>query len=327
MLSQQHIQEFTRFYEGLSNHKDIFYICFCSKLLHYAKKSVSLIPENINLVLICQNMSDGEKQYIEQHFHRPVFYIDNIVDDNDVWYMLLQCNSNNFGWIDVDCFILKTDLLDELSRIDSKDALRGLWKFKDNNQKLYPLLHSFCLYINLDVYRYLLQKYPDMQPYVYIGVHQKEPITKTELRYLSPQFQMLADQFFFRQACPPFEFLDTLQLYQILSLENGFQLVRCREKTGVNDALHIGASYYCVKYILTGENPLNFRPNFLQFTTMYMYLLCNVPDLPEDYYILKQKAAKKLSSFGIDENMIPKLMMSKFMEMGVKKENIHLYLN
>ena len=98
-------QNFSKFYDSLENKMNIFYMFFTSGLLFWAAKSLSLISCHVNLILICAGLDKEEVIWVNKNVKKPVFFIDVFCFDQEIWALLFEVNKENFGWIDVDCFI------------------------------------------------------------------------------------------------------------------------------------------------------------------------------------------------------------------------------
>ena len=94
-----HRAAFGRFYEGLDDKRDIFYMAFSSNLLHWVKLTTSFIPDRVNLVLVGWDLSADEIEWVKANVNRPFHHIPLAIDDKTVWEFLFEFNRYNFGWV------------------------------------------------------------------------------------------------------------------------------------------------------------------------------------------------------------------------------------
>ena len=111
------LQKLNNFYDSLGNKTNIFYMFFTSGLLFWAAKSLSLIPHHVNLVLICAGLDKEEIQWVKKNVKRSVFFIDLFFNDGRIWDLLFNVNKENFGWIDIDCFVFNPNIFYRISQI------------------------------------------------------------------------------------------------------------------------------------------------------------------------------------------------------------------
>ena len=110
-------------YQSLENKKDIFYMYFTTKLLHYALESTQFVPENVNLVVITGGMEQEEIDLIHRKINIPTIHLGRRYNDGHIWEMLFNVNEHNFGWMDVDCFASNPGLFSDLVKIDDHTAI------------------------------------------------------------------------------------------------------------------------------------------------------------------------------------------------------------
>lgn len=125
----RHREQFRQFYRGLSDRQDIYFMFFSRGLLHWVTKSLSYVPDHVNLVLLGTDLPDDEQDWISRNLKRPFHNIGIRVNDKIAWKFLFDVNEFNFGWLDIDCLVLNSDLFDEMRTIAGRDILNGTWWF------------------------------------------------------------------------------------------------------------------------------------------------------------------------------------------------------
>jgi hypothetical protein len=126
-IESEHLDEFQRFYASLPDKQDIFYMFFTSGLLQWASRTLSFVPEDVNVVLLGSDLQRDEIAWIRENLPRSFHHIRLHVDDKIVWEFLFATNLHNFGWIDVDCFVLQPALFSEMKRIEPKIVANSVW--------------------------------------------------------------------------------------------------------------------------------------------------------------------------------------------------------
>ncbi|MGH3994452.1 MAG: VOC family protein, partial [Pseudonocardiaceae bacterium] len=117
------LEEFKAFYARLEDKRDVFYTFFTGGLLHWALKAASFVPADVNLVFLGAELSAEEREWIAANVDRPFHYIDLPVNDWPVWDFLLEASDTNFGWLDIDCFVLIPDVFRDLAKVPPVVAL------------------------------------------------------------------------------------------------------------------------------------------------------------------------------------------------------------
>ena len=149
-VEAEHRAEFCRFYAGLAE-KECWFMFFTSGLLNIVTAALRFIPETQPVVLIGSGLSSAEITWLSStHANRPLHVIPIVVDDKTIWEFLFSVADHDFGWIDIDCFVLADDLLTGMRDPASGGALRGPFMFKPR-----PILRTHLLWIEIDVVRKL----------------------------------------------------------------------------------------------------------------------------------------------------------------------------
>ncbi len=165
---REHRLAFKRFYEELPDKEHVFYIFFSSRLLHWLVKTLEFVPGTTNVVLIGSDLNAEEVQWIEGNIDRPFHHIRLRVDDTSVWEWLFETNQRNFGWLDVDCFVLNPELFGEMADIESDVAINCCWSNRDRDDG--TTLCTFLLFINRSVLGEIREKVATISPRAYGGM-------------------------------------------------------------------------------------------------------------------------------------------------------------
>ena len=161
-------QKFIQFYKGLHNRKNIFYTFFTSDLLFWVRKMMEFVPDEVNLCLLGAGLDDEEREWVRKQ-KRPAYFFDHYLDDTQVWELLFDVNENDFGWVDIDCFILNSELWREITVFSSpKQCINIIWSWESNFNILYG--NTYFIFINkkvLDQVRAQIEISPRI--YIYEG--------------------------------------------------------------------------------------------------------------------------------------------------------------
>jgi hypothetical protein len=122
-----HRQEFRDFYQKLPDKNGIYYMFFSRGLLHWVTKALSFVPDDVNLVLLGTALPEDEQEWIRDTLGRPFHNVEMRINDKLAWTFLFDANDHNFGWLDIDCFVLNSDLFAEMRTVSDQDGVNGAW--------------------------------------------------------------------------------------------------------------------------------------------------------------------------------------------------------
>jgi catechol 2,3-dioxygenase-like lactoylglutathione lyase family enzyme len=228
-LERPHLEEFRAFYEGLPDRRDIFYMFFAGGLLHWVVNAERLIPPDVNLVLVGSDLPAAEQEFIRANLKRPFHNIRFGVDDNTTFEFLFATNRENFGYIDIDCFVLNPELFADLTRIDDDVAVNAVWTY--DAAPGVPIGCDHLVFVNAGVIRELDRRNRHVSPtnYDWTGSFVPTLHVRTYCRVLTPRqrralLEVLAPDDRGRPL-PPGEapFFDTLVAYQVAASGAGFR--------------------------------------------------------------------------------------------------------
>lgn len=233
-----HLEEFRSFYEGLDEKRDIFYLFFSEKLLHWVQKSLSFVPDDVHLVLLGSQLPDAEIAWIETHVERPFHNIRLRIDDRIAWQFLFAVNRHNFGWLDSDCLVLNPQLFHQIADISERTSLNCTWTWDSGFG--WSLANTFFLFVNAAAITEVRRRGADPDPCSHdYGWHRllvpgrrcysKRP-TRGQLRLLRGLLPLDPHG---RPATPHgMPYYDTMVMFQLLARACGFDIGRVRSLTG-----------------------------------------------------------------------------------------------
>ncbi len=286
-----HRLEFQRFYDGLPNKQNPFYMFFSSGLLHWAVKTLQFVPPHVNVVLIGTNLTAEEVGYLTAYVQRPFHIVSARVWDTTVWEWLFEINEGNFGWLDVDCLVLNPDLFGEMVHLDERAALNGCWR----SYQGWGFLATYLLFVNVRVLRDIRARVEGISPRMYHPWWDSRP----QAGYANLLRE--ADRLAVAPTGSPKLGFDTTQFYQLAAEACGYYLHSVRhlhndpqfDNFCSEELLHMtGASWYRDHY-LRADNPFT---HDLVVRAVFDYLLLRDSDkrLPASYAGLKNLIGRML---------------------------------
>jgi len=350
-------ERFQTFYQHLENKRDIYYLCFSTGLLHWAIACLKLIPDEVNVVILCANLDVYERRWMEENINRPVHFIeerlivDGYFDINFVWECLFSTNEYNFGWIDVDCFIFNTGLLTEMSKISESTAINCI--MVDVVGTKYKLRTPF-LFINTTVLDSLRQSGQTVTPRSYFLRSSSKEVNHLDgCEQLSGKQWHILDRMFekddkgnkiyptqaIQRTGVTIEILDTLVMYQFTAEYCGYQTNRTRKlihnlaDPAHNEVIHIGGASH---YKFTGHSKHEFtsvekarqdRYHFIH-TLMIDYLLMEQSKsvLPKTYNVLQRMLHAAMAKHAIPKEDIRRTATAHLMSQGLTEYSVNRLL-
>ncbi len=251
-VQTSHLASFRNFYKQLANKECIFYIFFTQGLLFWLANAMSFIPDQVNVVLIGAGLDKEEVLWVKKRYHRPFWVVDEYIDDRAVWQILFACNYQNFGWIDVDCFVFNHELFNEISQIQDNVSFNSIWSWKCQTNITFT--STYMLYVNVPIIKQVNENVPvTPMNYCYPG---SDPLKNQNAWILSQRQMDFIDGLLTPGEYPVpqgfdhgLPFFDTLLLYQLIAHKCGFEIHKTRNlshsKYFSNEIIHIGdASYF-----------------------------------------------------------------------------------
>ena len=229
-----HLREFGEFYAQLTDRRDIFYMFFAEGLLHWVVNAVRHIPEDVNLVLVGSALPPDEQQFIRENLNRPFHNIRLGVDDNTTWEFLFDTNRHNFGYIDIDCFVLEPKVLADMAQIENTTAVNVAWAYDATpelavgcthfvfvNAAVVEAMRSRGLYVSPTNYEWEGSRLPYLHNRTYCRI----PTSRQRRQLLS----VLPPDDYGRPIPPgDSDFFDTLVAYQVAAAAAGYRIHRVR---------------------------------------------------------------------------------------------------
>lgn len=305
-ISSTDYGKFQSFYQGLSVKNHIFYMFFTSNLLHYAMESVSLVPAEVNLVIITAGLTGDEIECIHRFFRRPHLNFDTKYHDTCIWEMIRRATEGNFGWLDVDCFVYNPQLFQEMMKISDRTALNTAWSRPYDYYGVDGLFaNTYFLYVNADILQKMTEKYKDLTfvPRVFRDV-EGEPIYGN-YKYLSEgETEFLIEKY--PNAINNPKGYDTTHHYQIMLMVEGYEVKRIRELNQLavyysKELFHLGGCYRIHEALLDK----GLRRVYFRFNMRYSFYLLQkyIKQLPEQYLEFQKKFAENMERNKLSTDM------------------------
>ena len=253
IVERQHLHDFQLFYDRLADRRDIVYLFFTGGLLHWVDRCLSWVPEDVNLVLLGAALAPEEKHWVETSSGRPFHHIRLPADDKTVWEFLFETNRRNFGWLDIDCFVLNSGLFREVAAVGEETSANCVWTFPSRTGL--DVVRTYFIFLNVEAVKEVRERY-GVSPctYAYSEGRKGRTAPYGRNRLLTPEVvERIAtvlppDS---RGRRPPFlterDYYDTLQVYQLLARSLGYRVHKVRSLTSrsSDEIVHVGkVSYY-----------------------------------------------------------------------------------
>lgn len=214
--------------------RDPFYMFFTQGLLHWVRAAERLVPTEVDLVLIGSALPPEEEEWLRANIGRPLHVIRLGVDDNTVWDFLFDCNQGNFGYLDIDCFVLNPELFTEMAAIGPDVAVNGIWTYDADGGR--PIACTHFAFINAGVIEEMRRRDAYLSPanYDWEGatislLHPRDYCRVPTARQREQLLKVLPRDDRGRPT-PPGDspFFDTLVAYQVAAYGAGFRTARVR---------------------------------------------------------------------------------------------------
>ena len=325
------------FYHSLVDKKNIFYIYFTSDLLYWLDKSLELIPDSVNVVLIGAGLDDNEQVWVRNRAEHPFILLSQYHTDRDIWEYLFRLNKYNFGWIDVDCFVFEPNLFLEMTKLKQNESANCVWSDKKSGCD-YEFLNTYFLFLNVNCIKKVKESKVYVSPHGYRDARVKDirdlksrTITSKQKKLL---YRIIPKEIYLsstEESSSSLLRFDTLQLYQVIADALGFHLNKIRNYCGEasapsylsNDAIHIGASVHVLDINFKNQCEVEKGKLLLQFA--YHLLAQNISRLPERYKYRLKAFRYRLQSMGISSGSVESNLVHHLRENGIN-ENIILRL-
>jgi hypothetical protein len=225
---------FRRFYDSLADRRDIYYLLVTTGLLHWAVKTASYVPRDVNLVLLGTDLQPDELAWARSQAGRPFHHIGLRLDDAGAWEFLFDVNRRNFGWISPGCHVLDEQIFAELARVGPGTSVNCAWSWP-GDQGL-PIASTHLVFINAEAVRAVRRAGVRASPGMYSHRRLNRQVegrrcyacrpSPAEIRLLR-RGQPASD---LGRPAPPggFPYFDTLVMYQLLARQRGFTVSRTR---------------------------------------------------------------------------------------------------
>lgn len=301
-IEGEHRIAFQRFYAGLEDHHNLFYMFFTSGLLHWAKQSLELVPPDVNVVLLGCNLQADEEDWVRRRISRPFHHLRLATDDKTVWEFLFETNHHHFGWLDVDCFVFNPDLFYRMADIGDDVAINCAWT--DAGPESTAILQTYFSFFNVEIAR-TVNRQVQVSPTTYSFEEFRQGRSAPHAFPRVPSERQIK---LLRKVLPRGEdglpvyvteshFYDTLQLYQLVARALGYRLNQVGPVRH-EDAFHIGkVSYY--KHFKQFTHPARQGVYRLVMQADYLMLSALCDELPPLYAARRDELAFELEASGL----------------------------
>ncbi|MFC9775811.1 hypothetical protein [Paenibacillus chitinolyticus] len=354
-LDDKLLQDFRRFYESIPEKNGVYYLFFTTGLLHWAAKSLQFVPDTVPVVLIGAGLTEEEQIWVRQEIRRPFFCFGEKVDEGIVWHYLTAVNREDFGWLDIDCFVLNDRLFGEMARVPRSASVNCVWSYEYGKRTVPPahfdfrVLRTFFLFINRDVIReldggdlpwsprpFLLDAAPVSSSFKrYDTLHVLDDAHKRTLARILPEngdgTPVFPAQIMKKDGVVT-RHLDTLVLYQLLAHSRGYPLhrVRCldEDETALSDeVVHIGSVSYYRSFADPGYEVVS-REERARYNEIYErvllldYTIVSQFErrLPRSYSVYRRMLERDIKRLGISSEHVKEEALQKLTGQGMSRE-------
>jgi hypothetical protein len=307
---ERELLAFRGFYASLSDRRDLFFMFFTSSLLHWVIKCERLVPPEIPLVLLGANLLPEERRWVEENLGRPFHHIGLAVDDRIVWEFLFQTCEHNFGWLDIDCFVLNPELFREMRSIAPGVVANHTFSLSRFGIGM-PM--TFFLFLSRQALESVLLTV-EVSPALYAGerFQSGHDAGASFTRRLNPELIALL-----RKVLPagtdgslPFfsepRSFDTLQVYHLVALALGYRFGRVRplaHQEASDEIVHVGKVSYYRKISVRLDSAEKIRAYTLFLQTEYFFLEDARHLLPRQYGEHREEIGARLRELGAATGM------------------------
>lgn len=263
---------FSGFYNKLEPKKDIFFLYCTTNLLHYVLGNVGFHKKIVNLVLITGGLSAEEREFISNTIKIPVCHLERAYIDFYIWDLLIETCKENFGWLDIDCFIRSKSVLEDICDIAPETFFQAVWERKYSFYQYRGILSStYLVFINISVAREIWKECPQssMIPVVFsdniedFAFEEYRKLEEEEIERLKTVYPQIAENKIG---------LDTTHYYQLLAVSRGYQIKMVRglkNNDFSEEIIHLGGAHRMEKYSL-GVNRHRFYDKFNMRFSFYL---------------------------------------------------------
>jgi len=329
-----HLAAFRAFYNGLASKRDIVYLFFSGRLLHWVVKAASYVPADVNLVLLGSDLPADEVAWLREHVDRPFHHVELRIDDQIAWEFLFTVNRHSFGWLDSDCLVLDDRVWSALTDLDPRTSMNCVWSWDSGYG--FPLANTFLLFVNVAAIRAVRAANLGASPYSYDYDWQNLQVPGRRCYSRRPARRHLdalrglvpLDPDSGRPATPHgMPYFDTMVMFQLLARSRGYPINRVRELEAFghlrgrpvqdessDELLHVGG--------VSKADPLaGFTGFFHDPATRLRYLiaesvvLAEVADrLPEYYRDRRERVTAALAEQGLSPTAAVELIRAEMVE-------------
>ncbi len=315
------LRRVARFYEGLADKDSIVYIFFSTNLLHWLSTTLDLAPRDYNIVLIGSGLREDETDWVRSRFEQPFLHLEEEIDLDMIWDILFSVNRRNFGWLDVDCFVMNPSIFDEMKRISEDQAINCVWTHAacGPTKRPFHILESYFLFFNVEAIDRLRTS----------GLLPRPSASSANLRQIEmlkkliPADEQDRDHFKtlgggpFAHRLLNFEFA-RLILYQLVANASGYKLNRVRFFTEID-------SFNPYNYY--SDEAIHPFPSIRYYDTLDWSTLEQQKRLAADYLLMIWMLEKLPPSYGARKDFLDGILDQSGLNADMMRAGIRHYLS
>ena len=281
--------------------------------LHWLSKMLEFVPSDLNLVIIGSNLTEQEIEWIRSCTKFPLCTFRTFVEYDSLWEYFFAVTTDDFGWIDIDCFVLEPKVFRELADIEPNVAINSCWSDTHDDTDL-PLLRTGFFFFNHAVLCRLREAKAPVSPRQsdltgsIINRRRRFTLGNSMIYYRmwSEEDRHLLVELFTAHANgrPKVRVLDTLRFYQLVAHYHGYRSYRVRDLgCSIGDGrpiysdelIHVGQMSTYARWVTRFRRPNEKAIRRLAFE--YSLLSASVEHLPDVYRL--QEREKRNSSISL----------------------------
>jgi hypothetical protein len=143
------LERFQQFWKRHETDEAPYVVSFAGGMLHFLYECLAHVPRDRVVFAVGSGLSEEEERWAAANLHVPFHAIHIDVDDKTVWEYLFATARRGFVWLDVDCFVVDTTILDDLTASLADNELRGVWKRSGGGRT--PVLQTTLVAVGADV--------------------------------------------------------------------------------------------------------------------------------------------------------------------------------
>lgn len=125
-----------------------FFVIIMPGGIHVAQLSISLVPEEQDIVVVMNGLDEWEKNWIRNNLHVTwIIEVNGQLEHSEVLNVLFDRIEQNFGILDYDCFVLNNEIFSKLVELDDQTSMNACF-LRHNQQLGIDIPETFLLFFN-----------------------------------------------------------------------------------------------------------------------------------------------------------------------------------